>query len=98
MSMLRHRALAATKGPAHLLYSSRTLRNIIYYEELEQLQLRQDGLTVKHTLTRAQPPGWTGYARRIDQKMLPEVVGPLGSLCRSLFAGQHCWLKRRLMV
>ena len=28
-----------------------------------------------HTLTRSHPPGWTGYARRVDAKMLAEV-GP----------------------
>ena len=34
-----------------------------------------DDLTVLHTLTRSQPPGWTGYARRVDAEMLAEV-GP----------------------
>ena len=29
-----------------------------------------------HTLTRSQPPGWTGYARRIDAAMLAEVAWP----------------------
>ena len=28
-----------------------------------------------HTLTDSQPPGWTGYARRVDADMLAEV-GP----------------------
>ena len=28
-----------------------------------------------HTLTRSQPDGWTGYARRVDADMLAEV-GP----------------------
>lgn len=28
-----------------------------------------------HTLTRSEPPGWTGYARRVDAEMLAEV-GP----------------------
>jgi hypothetical protein len=28
-----------------------------------------------HTLTRSQPPRWTGYARRVDAEMLAEV-GP----------------------
>ena len=28
-----------------------------------------------HTLTRAQPDGWEGYARRIDGEMLAEVFG-----------------------
>ena len=36
-------------------------------------QVTGDGLTVTHALTRAQPPGWTGYARRIDAVMLEEV-------------------------
>jgi ferredoxin-NADP reductase len=30
---------------------------------------------VTHTLTRSQPDGWTGYARRVDAEMLLEV-GP----------------------
>ena len=28
-----------------------------------------------HALTRSQPPGWTGFARRVDAEMLAEV-GP----------------------
>ena len=33
-------------------------------------------LEVVQTLTRAHPPGWTGYARRIDTQMLREVAWP----------------------
>jgi hypothetical protein len=29
------------------------------------------------SLTRAQPPGWTGYSRRIDTQMLREVAWPV---------------------
>jgi ferredoxin-NADP reductase len=29
---------------------------------------------VFHTLTRDQPAGWTGYARRIDRSMMQEVA------------------------
>ena len=39
---------------------------------------RNDGLTVTYTLTRRQPAGWTGGARRIDRSMLASV-GPSGS-------------------
>ena len=56
-----------------LLLSSRSWDDIIYRDELDRLSGR--GLTVVHTLTRAQPPGWTGYARRVDADMLAEV-GP----------------------
>jgi ferredoxin-NADP reductase len=31
---------------------------------------------VTHTLTRRQPPEWTGYRRRIDRAMLAEVAWP----------------------
>ncbi len=78
MAMLRHRAAAGVKAPARLLYSARTYEQIIYADELEQLA-RKDGLTVSYALTRSQPAGWKGYARRIDDAMLKDVSGPLGS-------------------
>src|SRR6266705_3069541 len=64
--------------PSRLLYSSRGLDDIIYASELGDLAARADGLEVVHTLTRSQPAGWTGYARRIDDEMLAEVRRPLG--------------------
>jgi ferredoxin-NADP reductase len=73
MAMLRHRAVSGSRVPTRLLYSSRTLEDIIFREELERLAAAGDGLTVTHTLTRAQPPGWRGYARRVDAAMLEEV-------------------------
>jgi ferredoxin-NADP reductase len=76
MAMLRHRAASGSRVPTRLLYSSRTLEDVIYREELERLAAAGDGLTVIHTLTRAQPPGWQGYGRRIDRAMLEEVGWP----------------------
>ena len=49
------RARAAATSPCALLYSSRTLEDVIYRDELEAL--RYDGVEVVHTLTRAQPRG-----------------------------------------
>jgi ferredoxin-NADP reductase len=71
MAMARHRAREGTTAPMRLLYSSRTWEDVIYRDELKTL-----GLEVVHTLTREQPPGWTGYARRIDDEMLREVAFP----------------------
>src|SRR5205085_2726440 len=79
MAMLRHRAAAGSHIPTRLLYSSRTPEDVIYRTELEQLAAAGTGLDVIPTLTRAQPPGWTGYARRIDAPMLREVALPLGT-------------------
>jgi ferredoxin-NADP reductase len=73
MAMLRHRAIAGPRAPALLLYSSRTHGDIIYREELEHLAATDPSLTIIHTLTRAQPPGWQGYRRRIDEAMLTEI-------------------------
>ena len=98
MAMLRHRSAAGSRVPAVLLYSSRSLEDVIYREELERLAAASDGLRVVHTLTRERPPGWTGFARRIDRAMLAEagfpssarpqvfICGPTG-LVES--AGQH---------
>jgi ferredoxin-NADP reductase len=73
MAMARHRSATGSRVPATLLYSSRSREDVIYFDELERLR-DGDGLAVVHTLTRSQPPGWTGYARRIDAEMLGDVV------------------------
>jgi ferredoxin-NADP reductase len=78
MAMLRHRAATGSRVPTRLLYSSRTLEDVIFRDELERLAAAGDGLTVTHTLTRAQPPGWQGYARRVDKGLLEEVGWPPG--------------------
>jgi ferredoxin-NADP reductase len=72
MAMLRHRERAGSDAPTRLLYSSRTIEDVIYREELEEL--RGDGVEVVHTLTREQPAGWTGYTRRIDAELIREVA------------------------
>lgn len=74
MAMLRHRAAAGSPIPTRLLYSSRSYEDIIYREELDRLVASSSMLEVLHTLTRSQPPGWTGYHRRIDVDMLRDVA------------------------
>jgi ferredoxin-NADP reductase len=56
-----------------LLYSSRTIDDVIYRDELDEAS---DGAEVVYTLTREQPPGWTGHARRVDAMLLDEVAWP----------------------
>jgi ferredoxin-NADP reductase len=71
MAMARRRARVGSDAPMRLVYSSRTWEDVIYRDELETL-----GIDVLHTLTRAQPPGWNGYSRRIDDELLGEVAFP----------------------
>jgi ferredoxin-NADP reductase len=87
MAMLRHRAAANATVPTRLLYSSRTPENVIYRDELEALRAANGGLELVHTFTRAQPPGWHGYARRIDRQMLHEVIQPLGQAPQTYICG-----------
>ena len=79
MAMLRERASADAKPPAVLLYSSRTFDDVIYRDELAALASGDTGLQVIQTLTRSQPPGWTGYDRRIDHGMLSEALTAAGA-------------------
>lgn len=74
MAMLRQRVASGSDADMKLLLSSRSWDDVIYRDELERIA--GDGVTVVHTLTRMQPPGWTGYARRVDKAMLEEVAPP----------------------
>jgi ferredoxin-NADP reductase len=74
MAMARQRTADHDAVPTRLLYSSRSWEDIIYRDELERYGKRGDGLEIVFTLTREQPPGWTGYARRVDRDLLSEVA------------------------
>lgn len=76
MSMIRERFAQGSDAPMRLLYSSRAWDEVIYRDELAELAARNDGFDVVQTLTRRQPPGWTGFDRRIDREMLSEVAYP----------------------
>ena len=73
MAMLRDRAARARDVEARLLLSARRLEDVLYRDEL--MALAGGGVAIHQTLTRAQPPGWTGWGRRVDADML-DAVGP----------------------
>ncbi len=87
MAMVRHRRAAGSTVATHLLYSSRSPEDVIYADELQHLQQTGDGLRIIQIFTRARPPNWTGYARRIDAAMLKEVVAPLGRKAQAFICG-----------
>jgi ferredoxin-NADP reductase len=76
MAMLRHRAAQDSAVPTRLLYSARSLEDVIYRDELDRLVATGSGLAVIHTLTRSVPEGWQGLHRRIDTAMLSTVAWP----------------------
>ena len=70
MAMIRS---SSGTTPMRLLYSSRTYEDLIYRKELETPPAQVE---IFYTLTREQPPGWSGYSRRIDDELLREVAWP----------------------
>jgi ferredoxin-NADP reductase len=85
-SILRHRTLAGSDAQARLLLSARTSDNVIYRDELTDVD-------VTLTYTRAAPDGWTGYARRVDRDMLAEVAFPPGESPRVYICGPTAFVE-----
>ncbi len=73
-SMLRQRERISSPVPARLLYSARSLPEVIYRAELDGYG--RNGVAVTYTLTRVEPPGWNGHTGRVDADMLAEVAWP----------------------
>jgi ferredoxin-NADP reductase len=73
-SILRHRQRIGASTPTRLLYSARSIGDVIYRQELDGYH---DGVEVIYTLTRTQPPGWTGHSGRVDAALLADVAWPV---------------------
>ena len=76
MCMTRALAIADSAIPSRLLLSARSWEDVIYREELQRLAEQMSSMQVHYTLTREQPPGWSGYSRRVDLDLLAETVWP----------------------
>jgi len=74
-AMLRHHRSAGSSVPARLLYSARTLEEVIYRGELDRLAASGD-VDVRVTLTRQAPGDWQGYRGRVNRELLAEVAWP----------------------
>jgi ferredoxin-NADP reductase len=73
-SIMRHHRSIGSTVPVRLLYSARSLAEVIYRQELQAAG--DAAVDIRFTLTREQPEGWQGYGRRIDQELLQEVAWP----------------------
>ena len=72
LAMLDHHAATGSGAPARLLYSARTLDDVIGRARLEQHTARGIGVTL--ALTREQPPGWAGLSGRLTPQTIREHV------------------------
>ena len=67
MSILRHHRRSGSAAEVRLLLSARGPQDVLFAGELVDPVI---------TYTREAPPGWTGYARRVDRAMLEEAAIP----------------------
>jgi ferredoxin-NADP reductase len=72
-AILRHWTAGDRDAAVQLLYSSRSLAEVIYREELSRLAADY-GVDVELTLTREWPEDWSGRRGRIDRKLLDELA------------------------
>ena len=77
MAMLRHRDRSSSRTPTLLLYSARSLDDVVYQKELKELARRDSSLRVVYALTREQPKDWTGHRGRINKALLAETCFPV---------------------
>jgi ferredoxin-NADP reductase len=72
-AMLRHSAAVGNPVPVRLLYSSRSLSEVIYRRQLTQIA---DGgaVAIEYALTREWPEDWRGHRGRIDRALLERVA------------------------
>jgi ferredoxin-NADP reductase len=78
MSALRYAGKKGLPNGFTLLFSSREEGDIIYNDELRELQKRGN-MTIINTLTQGKPKGWKGENGRIDADMVKRHVKDLKS-------------------
>jgi ferredoxin-NADP reductase len=86
MAMLRHRDRSSCRAPTVLIYSTRSLADIIYREELDGMARGDANLNVVYALTREQPQDWAGHRGRVDRVLLatncfPPTQNPAIYIC-----------------
>ena len=73
LAMLDHHRARGSAVPIRLLYSARSLAEVIRRQRLTE---HQPGVRVDLALTREAPPGWTGVSGRVDRAVLSRLVSP----------------------
>jgi ferredoxin-NADP reductase len=89
-AILRQHERSGSDVRARLLYSARTLADVIYRGELDHYR---DPIQVSYTLTRGRPPGWTGYSGRVNAAMLAEVAWAAGEHPLAFVCGPNSFVE-----
>ena len=86
-SMLRHRQATAGDVAVRLLYSARSLQDVIYRDELMRFAA-YDEVDIRFALTGEWPETWHGHRGRIDSRLLSQVSWPAGDRPRIFICGR----------
>jgi ferredoxin-NADP reductase len=92
MAMMRHHADRESRTAMHLLYSARSIDDVIYRDELEGLGMSPHR-AVTVTLTRDVSSGWTGHRGRVDAALLEEVGWPSSAAPRHFVCGPNAFVE-----
>jgi ferredoxin-NADP reductase len=76
-AMLRHRAATGNPTAARLVYSARSLEDVIYRDELGHPGA---GVDVRLALTRSWPEDFAGHRGRVDDALLDDVTWPAAEM------------------
>jgi ferredoxin-NADP reductase len=75
LAMLDHHEASGSGVPVRLLYSARSLDDVVGRARLERHAERGVGVTI--ALTREQPPGWTGLTSRLTPEIVRKHIWPV---------------------
>jgi ferredoxin-NADP reductase len=84
-AVLRHWAMGSRRFRPQLVYSARSLTDVIYRDELSHFA-DADGVSIQIALTREWPEDWNGHRGRIDRALLELLTfadNPLALVCGS---------------
>lgn len=60
--------------PIFLFYSNRTLKDIVFKNQFDQMAKDNKNLKIIYTVTDQQPPNWDGELARIDKQMIKKYL------------------------
>lgn len=100
MSILRHRANAAPDVPMALIYSARTLADVIFREELFRLADAGQPVHLSLALTRERLPDPRYRLGRIDEALVGRALSDLGHPLRTYVCGANGFVEAatRLLI
>jgi ferredoxin-NADP reductase len=85
-SILRHWVAVSSDVPVRVLYSARSLTDVIYRDELVRLGVEQ-GLDIRYALTREWPDDWAGHRGRVNRELLADLAWPASGQPLSYICG-----------